>query len=80
MRMEMENGLTLISFLGIATFLSMGIGWSVKRGRLPLRAMMAFSDRQWQFLLFWVANIIMLMFMAIPSLMPDRESVSGNPS
>jgi hypothetical protein len=54
MRMEMENGLTLISFLGIATFLSMGIGWSVKTGRLPLRAMMAFSDRQWQFLRVWV--------------------------
>jgi hypothetical protein len=54
MRMEMENGLTLISFLGIATFLSMGIGWSVKIGRLPLRAMMAFSDRQWQFLRVWV--------------------------
>lgn len=54
MRMEIENGLTLISFLAIATFLSMGIGWSVKTGRLPLREMMAFSDRQWQFMRVWV--------------------------
>ncbi|MGC1196115.1 MAG: hypothetical protein WA882_04385, partial [Geitlerinemataceae cyanobacterium] len=54
MRMEIENGLTLLSFLVIATFVSIGIGWSVKTKILPLREMMAFSDRQWQFIRVWV--------------------------
>lgn len=80
----MENGLTLISFLGIATFLSMGIGWSVKTGRLPLRAMMAFSDRQWQFLRVWVkvalgigAIVPLIIFMALWHELSVRQFLLG---
>lgn len=49
-----NNGLTLASFLAIATLLSMGLGWSIKTGNLPLRTVMAYSERQLQFIRVWV--------------------------
>lgn len=49
-----NDWLTLVSFIAIATLLSLGVGWSVKKEKLPLRAMMAFSERQWQFMRIWV--------------------------
>lgn len=84
MRMEIENGLTLISFLVIATFLSVGMGWSVQTGRLPLREMMAFSDRQWQFLRVWVkvalgigAIIPLIILMALWNELNVRQFLLG---
>ncbi|MEM7556981.1 MAG: hypothetical protein AAF378_23405 [Cyanobacteria bacterium P01_A01_bin.84] len=49
-----NNGLILTSFLAIATLLSLGFGWSVKNGNLPFRTVMAFNERQLQFMRVWV--------------------------
>lgn len=49
-----NSGMISIFFIVIATFLSVAMGGLVKVGKLPLREMMAFGDRQWQFLRFWV--------------------------
>ncbi|HIK33822.1 MAG TPA: hypothetical protein IGS17_11825 [Oscillatoriales cyanobacterium M59_W2019_021] len=49
-----NSGMISILFIVIATFLSVAMGWLVKVGKLPLREMMAFGDRQWQFLRIWV--------------------------
>jgi hypothetical protein len=46
--------LTVFLFIAIATLLSALVGWSVKKGALPLKPMMAFSSLQWQFMKIWV--------------------------
>ena len=43
--MNPNNWFTVGTFIVIATLLSMAFGWSVKQDRLPLRSVMAFSDR-----------------------------------
>src|SRR5919202_3253415 len=42
--------LTVFLFIAIATLLSALVGWSVKKGALPHKPMMAFSSLQWQFM------------------------------
>lgn len=49
-----NSGTTAILFIVMATFLSAAMGWLVKVRKSPLREMMAFGDRQWQFLRVWV--------------------------
>jgi hypothetical protein len=49
-----NSSLTVLSFLAIATLLSAGVGWLAKTKNLPLRDVMAFSERQWQFMRVWV--------------------------
>jgi hypothetical protein len=49
-----NSSLTVLSFLAIATLLNSGVGWLAKTKNLPLRDVMAFSERQWQFMRVWV--------------------------
>jgi hypothetical protein len=41
-------------FILLATCLSIGYGFGVKARRLPFTAELGFSDRQWQFIRWWV--------------------------
>lgn len=63
-----NHGLTLVSFLVIATLLSMGLGWSIKVGNLPLRTVMAYSERESQFIQVWV-KIALLIGVIVPFVM-----------
>jgi hypothetical protein len=49
-----NSSLTVLSFLAIATLLNAGVGWLAKTKNLPLKDVMAFSERQWQFMRVWV--------------------------
>ncbi|MBW4565216.1 MAG: hypothetical protein KME32_29825 [Mojavia pulchra JT2-VF2] len=52
--MTVNNGLILALFILIATLLALGYGFSVKAQRLPFTAEIGFSQKQWQFLQWWV--------------------------
>ena len=52
-------------FIAIATIFSIGFGWLVQQERLPLRKMMDFSDRQWQFIRNWV-KVALLLGIIVP--------------
>ena len=47
-------------FIAIATVFSIGFGWLVQQEYLPLRKMMDFGNRQWQFIKAWVKIALML--------------------
>ena len=66
--MNPNNWFTVGTFIVIATLLSMAFGWSVKQDRLPFKAVMAFSDRQWQFMQVWV-KVALLIGIVIPAVM-----------
>ena len=66
--MNPNNWFTVGTFIVVATLLSTAFGQSVKQDRLPLRSVMAFSDRQWQFIKIWV-NVALLIGIVIPAVM-----------
>jgi hypothetical protein len=53
-QMTVNNGLILTLFILIITLLALGYGFGVKAQRLPFTAEIGFSDKQWQFLRWWV--------------------------
>ncbi|MBW4423651.1 MAG: hypothetical protein KME50_04070 [Nostoc desertorum CM1-VF14] len=53
-QMTVNNGLILTLFILIITLLALGYGFGVKARRLPFTAEIGFSDKQWQFLRWWV--------------------------
>jgi hypothetical protein len=63
--MNPNNWLTVLSFIAIATFLSLAAGWSIDKKILPLKSVMAYSDAQRQFLKVWV-NVALLVGVIIP--------------
>jgi hypothetical protein len=63
-----NNPLTIASFIVGATLSSIGIGWLVKTGRLPLKTMMAYSERQLQFIQVWV-KIALVIGVILPLVM-----------
>lgn len=63
--MNPNHWFTVLSFIAIATLLSVGIGWLVKTRILPLKPVMAFNDAQWQFIKIWV-NVALLIGVIIP--------------
>ena len=62
------NWFTAGTFIVIATLLSTAFGQLVKQNQLPFRSIMAFSDRQWQFMKVWV-NVALLIGIIIPVVM-----------
>ncbi|MBW4564627.1 MAG: hypothetical protein KME32_26575 [Mojavia pulchra JT2-VF2] len=52
--MVVNSGLILTLFVLIATSLALGFGFGVKAQRLPFTAEIGFSEKQWQFLRWWV--------------------------
>ncbi|MHC5722091.1 MAG: hypothetical protein ACYTX0_61270, partial [Nostoc sp.] len=52
--MAVNNGLILTLFILITTLLAIGYGFGVKARRLPFTAEIGFSEKQWQFLRWWV--------------------------
>ncbi|MEA5567817.1 hypothetical protein [Anabaena sp. UHCC 0399] len=52
--MTVNNGLILTLFILIATSLSLGYGFGVKARRLPFTTEIGFTQKQWQFLRWWV--------------------------
>ncbi|OUL33589.1 hypothetical protein BV372_15770 [Nostoc sp. T09] len=52
--MTVNNGLILTLFILITTSLALGYGFGVKARRLPFTAEIGFSQKQWQFLRWWV--------------------------
>lgn len=58
----------VVSFLAIATFLSVSYGWLVKHGKLPFNSVMAFNDAQQQFIKVW-AKIALLVGVIVPIVM-----------
>ena len=66
--MNPNNWLTVGTFIAMATVLSTAFGLLVKQDRLPIRSLMAFSDRQWQFMKVWV-NVALLIGGILPLIM-----------
>ncbi|MGF1588186.1 MAG: hypothetical protein ACFCU7_02900 [Pleurocapsa sp.] len=58
--MNPHNWLTVCLFCAIATLLSVIYGWLVKKGKLPFKSVMAFSDDQLQFMKVWVGVAVLL--------------------
>ncbi|MEH2317484.1 hypothetical protein [Nostoc sp.] len=52
--MTVNNGLILTLFILIITILALGYGFGMKARRLPFTAEIGFSQKQWQFLRWWV--------------------------
>ena len=52
----------------IATFLSVSYGWLVKQGKLPLNSVMAYNERERQFIEVW-AKIALLVGVIVPIVM-----------
>ncbi|MBD2680982.1 MULTISPECIES: hypothetical protein [Nostoc] len=52
--MTVNNGLILTLFVVITTSLALGYGFGVKARRLPFTAEIGYSQKQWQFLQWWV--------------------------
>ncbi|BAY13114.1 hypothetical protein [Calothrix sp. NIES-2098] len=52
--MAINNGLILTLVIPIATSLAIGYGFGVKAQRLPFKAEIGFSEKQLQFLKWWV--------------------------
>ena len=66
--MNPNNWLIVFSFCAIATFLSVSYGWLVKKGKLPFKSEMGFSDAQWQFIKVWV-NVALILGVILPVVM-----------
>lgn len=60
--------LTVLLFIAIATLLSAIVGWLVKKGKLPLKPMMAFNSAQWQFMRVWV-KVALVVGVILPLVM-----------
>lgn len=69
--MNPSNWLTVLSFMVIATLLSLTAGWSIRKEILPLKSVMAYSDAQRQFLKVWV-NVALLVGIIVPVAMLVR--------
>jgi hypothetical protein len=52
--MTVNNGLIMTLFVLVITSLALGYGFGVKARRLPFTAEIGFSQKQWQFLRWWV--------------------------
>lgn len=52
--MTVNNGLIITLFVLVTTSLAVGYGFGVKAQYLPFTTEIGFSDRQWQFLRWWV--------------------------
>lgn len=63
-----NHWLTVFFFIAIATLLSAGVGWLVKKGKLPLKRRIAFSEAQWQFMRVWV-KVALVVGVILPSVM-----------
>ncbi len=63
--MNPNNWLTALSFIAIATLLSAIYGWLVKKGKLPFRSGINYSDAQLQFMKVWV-KVALLLGVIIP--------------
>ena len=66
--MNPNNWFTVSTFIIMATVLSTGFGLLVQQERLPVRSLMAFGDRQWQFMKVWV-NVALLIGIILPLIM-----------
>ena len=66
--MNPNNWQIIFLFLVFATLLSVEFGWLVKKGRLPLRSMMAYSEAQLQFIKIWV-YVALLIGVILPLIM-----------
>ena len=66
--MNPNNWFIVFSFCALATFLSVSYGWLVKKGKLPFKSEMGFSDAQWQFIKVW-ANVALLLGVILPVVM-----------
>ncbi|MEH2461707.1 MAG: hypothetical protein V7K34_31295 [Nostoc sp.] len=53
-QMTVNNGLILTLFILVITILALGYGFGMKARRLPFTAEIGFSQKQWQFLRWWV--------------------------
>ena len=58
----------VVSFCAIATFLSVSYGWLVKQGKLPFNSVMAYNERERQFIKVW-AKIALLVGVIVPIVM-----------
>ncbi|MEH1787148.1 hypothetical protein [Nostoc sp.] len=70
--MAVNNGLILTLFILITTSLAIGYGFGVKARRLPFTAEIGFSEKQWQFLRWWVklafvAGILLPICLLVPA-------------
>jgi hypothetical protein len=63
--MNPNHWLTVLSFMTIATLLSLAAGWSINKKILPLKPVMAYSDAQRQFLKVWV-NVALIIGIIVP--------------
>lgn len=66
--MNPNNWFTVLAFCAIATLLSVGYGWLVKKEKLPLNSVMAFNDAQTKFIKVW-AKVAGLIGIIIPLVM-----------
>jgi hypothetical protein len=70
--MAVNNGLILTLFILITTLLAIGYGFGVKARRLPFTAEIGFSEKQWQFLRWWVklaliAGVLLPICLLVPA-------------
>ena len=66
--MNPNQTITIFLFISIATLLSAGIGWLMKKGALPLKKQMNFSETQWQFMRVWV-KVALVIGVILPLIM-----------
>lgn len=70
--MVVNNGLILTLFILITTGLAIGYGFGVKARRLPFTAEIGYSEKQWQFLRWWVklaliAGVLLPICLLVPT-------------
>ncbi len=73
-----NHWLTVFLFIAIATLLSAGVGWLVKKGTLPLKRRMSFSEAQWQFMRVWV-KVALVVGVILPLVMLVTFSAQSIP-
>ncbi len=52
--MNPNNWFTVFSFYAVVTLLGVGYGWLVKQEKLPFDSVMAYTDREFQFIRVWI--------------------------
>ncbi|MDF5729666.1 MAG: hypothetical protein PUP92_17085 [Rhizonema sp. PD38] len=70
--MAVNNGLILIIFILITTLLATGYGFGVKAQRLPFTAEIGYSEKQLQFLRWWIklaliAGVLLPICLLVPA-------------
>ncbi|MEH1964577.1 MAG: hypothetical protein V7L05_33070 [Nostoc sp.] len=70
--MAVNNGLILTLSILITTLLAIDYGFGVKARRLPFTAEIGFSEKQWQFLRWWVklalvAGVLLPICLLVPA-------------